>query len=109
MQSPLPGMDPYLEQHWGDVHHNLVTFAQGLLNEHLPRDLGIARLIGANEPERSQPPEKEKGAEREQQNPVGNAESRIQVVSDQGLGLEASTSLGVRDLLATADGWHPAT
>jgi hypothetical protein len=32
-------MDPYLEQHWGDVHHNLITFAQGLLNEHLPQDL----------------------------------------------------------------------
>jgi Protein of unknown function (DUF4058) len=39
MNSPFPGMDPYLEQHWGDVHHNLITFAQGLLNENLPRDL----------------------------------------------------------------------
>ena len=39
MQSPFPGMDPYLEQHWGDVHHNLITFAQGLLNERLPSDL----------------------------------------------------------------------
>jgi hypothetical protein len=32
-------MDPYLEQHWGDVHHNLITFTQGMINEHLPRDL----------------------------------------------------------------------
>jgi len=39
MKSPFPGMDPYLEQHWGDVHHNLITFAQGMLNERLPRDL----------------------------------------------------------------------
>jgi hypothetical protein len=39
MKSPFPGMDPYLEQHWGDVHHNLITFALGLLNECLPRDL----------------------------------------------------------------------
>jgi hypothetical protein len=39
MQSPFPGMDPYLEQHWGDVHHNLITFAQGMLNDRLPRDL----------------------------------------------------------------------
>lgn len=39
MQSPFPGMDPYLEQSWGDVHHNLVAFAQGLLNERLPADL----------------------------------------------------------------------
>jgi hypothetical protein len=49
MQSPFPGMDPYLEPHWGDVHHNLITFAQGLLNEHLPRDLQARaqeRLVG---------------------------------------------------------------
>ncbi len=39
MKSPFPGMDPYLEQHWGDVHHNLITFAQGMINEYLPRDL----------------------------------------------------------------------
>src|ERR1043166_5318046 len=39
MKSPFPGMDPYLENHWGDVHHNLVTFAQGLINERLPSDL----------------------------------------------------------------------
>src|SRR5713101_2589675 len=39
MKSPFPGMDPYLEQHWGDVHHNLISFAEGLLNERLPRDL----------------------------------------------------------------------
>jgi Protein of unknown function (DUF4058) len=39
MKSPFPGLDPYLEQHWGDVHHNLITFARGLLNEQLPRDL----------------------------------------------------------------------
>ena len=39
MQSPFPGMDPYLEQHWGDVHHNLISFAEGWLNERLPRDL----------------------------------------------------------------------
>jgi Protein of unknown function (DUF4058) len=39
MESPFPGMDPYLEQHWGDVHHNLITFAEGMLNERLPPDL----------------------------------------------------------------------
>jgi Protein of unknown function (DUF4058) len=39
MKSPFPGMDPYLEQHWGDVHLNLISHVEGLLNEHLPRDL----------------------------------------------------------------------
>src|SRR5262245_60817896 len=39
MKSPFPGMDPYLEQHWRDVHHNLITFAQGMINQNLPADL----------------------------------------------------------------------
>lgn len=39
MPSPFPGMDPYLEEHWRDVHHNLITFAQGALNAVLPRGL----------------------------------------------------------------------
>jgi hypothetical protein len=39
MKSPFPGMDPYLEEHWRDVHHNLVTFIQGDLNERMPSDL----------------------------------------------------------------------
>jgi hypothetical protein len=39
MKSPFPGMDPYLEQSWGDVHNSLITYAQAMLNERLPRDL----------------------------------------------------------------------
>jgi hypothetical protein len=27
MKSPFPGMDPYLERHWRDVHHRLCTYA----------------------------------------------------------------------------------
>jgi len=36
-------MDPYLEQHWGDVHHSLITFIRGALNSQLPDGL-IARV-----------------------------------------------------------------
>ena len=39
MPSPFPGMDPYLERHWGDVHQSLVTYARDLLQPRLPRDL----------------------------------------------------------------------
>ena len=39
MDSPFPGMDPYLEQHWGDVHHNLITYARDQLQPGLPDDL----------------------------------------------------------------------
>ena len=32
-------MDPYLEQHWLDVHHRLATYACDQLQRKLPRDL----------------------------------------------------------------------
>lgn len=44
MASPFPGMDPYLEQHWGDVHHRFITYACDQLQSRLPRDLR-ARVV----------------------------------------------------------------
>jgi hypothetical protein len=43
MQSPFPGMDPYLEQHWLDVHAGLIIYARDQLEEQLPGNL-IARV-----------------------------------------------------------------
>jgi hypothetical protein len=42
MNSPFPGMDPYMERHWRDVHQVLVTYSRDSLNSQLPRDL-VAR------------------------------------------------------------------
>lgn len=39
MPSPFPGMDPYLEQFWGDVHHRLITYACDQLQGVLPTEL----------------------------------------------------------------------
>ena len=39
MPSPFPGMDPYLEAHWGDVHSSLVIYARNELQKVLPGDL----------------------------------------------------------------------
>ncbi len=39
MPSPFPGMDPYLEAHWGDVHHRLITYASDQLQSRVPSDL----------------------------------------------------------------------
>lgn len=39
MKSPFPGMDPYLEQFWRDVHHRLVTYACDQLQPRLPGQL----------------------------------------------------------------------
>src|SRR4051794_1869415 len=43
MNSPFPGMDPYLERHWGDVHHRLIQYACDALQPALPGDL-LARV-----------------------------------------------------------------
>ena len=39
MPSPFPGMDPYLEAHWGDVHATLIIYAREQLQTQLPDDL----------------------------------------------------------------------
>jgi hypothetical protein len=39
MPSPFPGMDPYLEAHWGDVHSSLVIYAREFLQPRLPAEL----------------------------------------------------------------------
>src|SRR5579871_4101971 len=39
MASPFPGMDPYLEQHWGDVHQSFIIYARDQLQPRLPKDL----------------------------------------------------------------------
>lgn len=36
MPSPFPGMDPYLEQYWGDVHTTLSVYSRNQLNKQLP-------------------------------------------------------------------------
>lgn len=42
MKSPFPGMDPFLESRWGDVHSRLSIYASDVLNRALPSDL-VAR------------------------------------------------------------------
>src|SRR5437016_2538465 len=39
MPSPFPGMDPYLEAHWRDIHARLVIYASDALQGILPRSL----------------------------------------------------------------------
>ena len=39
MKSPFPGMDPYLERHWGDVHQGIVTYIRDWIQSRLPADL----------------------------------------------------------------------
>lgn len=39
MKSPFPGLDPYLEARWGDVHQSLITYTRDTLQPNLPEDL----------------------------------------------------------------------
>jgi hypothetical protein len=39
MKSPFPGMDPYLETRWGDVHTSLCAYVRELLQPKLPPGL----------------------------------------------------------------------
>ena len=39
MPSPFPGMDPYLERHWRDVHASLVIYIRDTLQDILPTTL----------------------------------------------------------------------
>lgn len=43
MSSPFPGMDPYLEAHWRDVHTRVMTYICDQIQEQLPSDL-VARV-----------------------------------------------------------------
>jgi hypothetical protein len=43
MKSPFPGMDPYLEAYWGDVHTRMMTYLSDELRESLPKEL-VARI-----------------------------------------------------------------
>jgi Protein of unknown function (DUF4058) len=39
VKSPFPGMDPYLEQHWRDLHARLIIYSCDQLQGQLPADL----------------------------------------------------------------------
>src|SRR5207245_4553860 len=39
MPSPFPGMDPYLEAHWRDIHAGLIIYTRGALQGVLPGSL----------------------------------------------------------------------
>ena len=39
MKSPFPGMDPFLELHWGDVHQRLIMYLSDTIQSNLPEDL----------------------------------------------------------------------
>lgn len=39
MKSPFPGMDPYIEKYWRDIHARLIIYSSDEINAQLPDDL----------------------------------------------------------------------
>lgn len=39
LKSPFPGMDPFLESRWPEVHASLIVYARNQINQQLPSDL----------------------------------------------------------------------
>lgn len=39
MPSPFPGLDPFMEYTWRDVHTSLITYARNQLKKQMPGDL----------------------------------------------------------------------
>lgn len=38
-ENPFPGMNPFLERHWSDVHSNLISYVRDAIAESLPAEL----------------------------------------------------------------------
>jgi hypothetical protein len=39
MENPFPGMDPWMEDQWGDAHHSIISFGREQIRPRLPSDL----------------------------------------------------------------------
>ncbi len=54
MPSPFPGMDPFLESHWGDVHASLIIYTRNQLQRQLPSGLvaGVEQYVSLEIDER---------------------------------------------------------
>ena len=57
MTSPFPGMDPYLESPWGDIHARMIIYASERLQTILPGDLRarVEERIVVEDPEAERP------------------------------------------------------
>jgi hypothetical protein len=52
-KNPFPGMNPWLESYWGDVHTSLTTYARDAIQRQLPADLHarVEEYLSVEEPD----------------------------------------------------------
>lgn len=51
-KNPFPGMNPWLESYWGDIHTSLTTYARDAIQKQLPSDLHarVEEYLSVDEP-----------------------------------------------------------
>ncbi len=56
-KNPFPGMNPWLENYWGDIHTSLTTYARDAIQRQLPDDLQarIEEYLAVDEPDEDPP------------------------------------------------------
>ena len=82
-KSPFPGMDPYLEQFWGDVHSRFVVYMADQINDQLPGDLQArveeGLMVDAEDYSRRVYPDVHVAERPEQSFPAGLTQSNVAV------------------------------
>ena len=87
--TPLPGMNPWLEAYWGDIHTSLTTYARDALQAQLPPDLQarVEEYLSVYEPD-------------EESRKLRRIAPDVQIIEQPGLAKSTNGGLAVAELVA---------
>lgn len=82
--NPLPGMNPWLESHWGDIHTRLTTYTCDAIQSQLPADLQarVEEYLSVFEPD-------------EESRKLRRISPDVQIIQQLELAADAGTALAV--------------
>ena len=87
--NPLPGMNPWLEAYWGDIHTSLTTYARDSIQAQLPPDLQarVEEYLSVYEPD-------------EESRKLRRVSPDVHIVEQPGMAKAAGGGLAVEELVA---------
>ena len=87
--NPLPGMNPWLEAYWGDIHTSLTTYARDAVQAQLPPDLQarVEEYLSVFEPE-------------EESRKLRRVSPDVHIVEQPGMSKSTGGGLAVEELVA---------
>jgi len=87
--NPLPGMNPWLEAYWGDIHTSLTTYARDVLQAQLPSDLQarVEEYLSVYEPD-------------EESRKLRRISPDVQIIEQPGIVKSTDVGLAVAELVA---------